>query len=42
MGAAIALRQDFSAEDLRRLAAKAKDADQARRLLALAAAHDTT
>ena len=40
MGAAIALRQDFSAEDLRRLAAKAKDADQARRLLALAAVHD--
>jgi transposase len=40
MSAAIALREDFTAEDLRRLAGKAKDADQARRLLALAAVYD--
>jgi transposase len=37
MGAAISLRQDFGASELRRLAGKAKDAAQARRLLALAA-----
>jgi transposase len=36
MGASIPLREDFRAADLRRLAGKAKDADQARRLLALA------
>jgi transposase len=40
MSAAIALRDDFEADDLRGLAAKAKDADQARRLLALAACYD--
>ena len=40
MSAAIALRDDFAAEDLRRLALKAKDANQARRLLALAAVYD--
>jgi len=40
MSAAIALRDDFEADDLRGLAAKAKDADQARRLLALAAVYD--
>ena len=40
MAAAIALREDFDAGDLRRLAAGVKDADQARRLLALAAAYD--
>jgi len=40
MSAAIGLRQDFDAEGLRRLAAQAKDADQARRLLALAAVCD--
>ena len=40
MGAAIRLRDDFTASDLRRLAAKAKDADQVRRLLALAAVYD--
>jgi transposase len=40
MSAAIGLRQDFDAEALRRLAAQAKDADQARRLLALAAVWD--
>lgn len=40
MGAAVGLRRDFGADDLRRLAARAKDADQARRLLALAAVHD--
>jgi len=37
MAAAIKLRDDFSARDLRQLAAKATDANQARRLLALAA-----
>jgi transposase len=37
MGAAVGLRDDFGAEELRRLAVLAKDADQARRLLALAA-----
>ena len=36
MGSAIALRDDFSAQDLRRLAKASKDADQSRRLLALA------
>ena len=40
MGAAISLREDFDAGELRRLAAGVKDADQARRLLALAAAYD--
>ena len=40
MSAAIGLRDDFEADDLRGLAAKAKDANQARRLLALAAAYD--
>jgi transposase len=40
MSAAIALRDDFAADDLRGLAAKAKDADQARRLLALASVCD--
>ncbi len=40
MSAAVGLRDDFAAPDLRRLAAKAKDADQVRRLLALAAVYD--
>jgi transposase len=40
MSAAIGLRDDFEADDLRALAAKAKDANQARRLLALAAVYD--
>ena len=40
MGGAVRLRQDFRADELRRLAAKAKDGAQARRLLALAAVHD--
>lgn len=40
MGAAVRLRRDFGPDELRRLAAKAKDADQARRLLALAAIAD--
>jgi transposase len=40
MGGAVKLRQDFGADELRRLAARAKDAAQARRLLALAAVHD--
>jgi putative transposase len=37
MSAAVWLREDYGADELRRLAGKAKDADQARRLLALAA-----
>src|ERR1700719_4457857 len=40
MGAAVVLREDFGADELRRLAAKVKDAAQARRLLALAAVRD--
>src|SRR6202171_2373850 len=40
MSAAVGLRDDFAAAGLRRLAGKAKDADQARRLLALAAVYD--
>ncbi len=40
MASAVELRDDFSASDLRHLAAKAKDANQARRLLALAAVRD--
>jgi transposase len=40
MSAPIDLREDFEAETLRRLATGVKDADQARRLLALAAVYD--
>jgi transposase len=40
MSRAIALRPDFSAAELRRLARRGKDAAQARRLLALAAIYD--
>lgn len=40
MGAAIKLREDFDAASLRRFAGMAKDANQARRLLALAAVYD--
>jgi hypothetical protein len=40
MGAAVGLREDFGVDELRRLAARAKDAAQARRLLALAAVRD--
>jgi transposase len=40
MSTAIGLREDFEADDLRSLAAKVKDANQARRLLALAAVYD--
>lgn len=40
MGAAVGLREDFGSADLRRLAARAKDGAQARRLLALAAVRD--
>src|SRR6202048_138790 len=40
MGAAVGLREDFEPDQLRRLAAKVKDAAQARRLLALAAICD--
>ena len=37
MGAAVRLREDFSAAELRRLAKRAEDSGQARRLLSLAA-----
>jgi len=40
MSAAIALRDDFEAPVLRQLARRATDADQARRLLALAAVYE--
>jgi transposase len=40
MGRAIVLRRDFSAGELRELAAKVRNANQARRLLALAAVYD--
>jgi transposase len=40
MGAAVALRTDFGAGELRQLAKRAEDADQARRLLSLAAVRD--
>ena len=40
MSAAIGLRQDFDAATLRRLATTVKDADQVRRLLAVAAVYD--
>jgi transposase len=40
LSAAIGLRQDFNAATLRRLATTVKDADQVRRLLALAAVYD--
>src|ERR1700681_5086058 len=40
MSAASGLRQDVAADELRRLAAQMKDADQVRRLLALAAVYD--
>jgi putative transposase len=40
MGAVVELRRDFGADDLRRLATRAKTGAQARRLLALAAVLD--
>jgi transposase len=40
MGAAIKLREDFEAKELRRLAKASKDAGQSRRLLALAVIYD--
>ncbi len=40
MGAAIGLRGDFGSGDLRALARSVKDANQARRLLALAVIYD--
>ena len=40
MGAAIAVRTDYSSQELRRLAARVRDAAQARRLLAIAAVLD--
>jgi transposase len=40
MTAAVSVREDFSAVELRRLAKSSKDANQSRRLLALAAVRD--
>jgi transposase len=40
MASALVLRLDYSAADLRRLAARGKDASQSRRLLSLAAVRD--
>lgn len=40
MGSAISLRSDYDGDGLRRLARQTKDADQARRLLALASIYD--
>ncbi len=40
MGQAIAVRTDYSSSEVRRLAQRAKDAGQARRLLAIAAVLD--
>ena len=40
MSASIAVREDFAADELRMLARKVKDANQARRLLAIAAVYD--
>jgi len=40
MGKAVSLRGDYTAEDLRRLARSSRDADQSRRLLALASIYD--
>ena len=40
MPAAVELRDDYSADELRRLAARSSDANQARRLLALAGVRD--
>ena len=42
MGAAIEVRKDYSSKELRRAAARVKDAGQARRLLAIAAVLDGT
>ncbi len=40
MPAAIRLRDDYSAKEVRRLAARCKDANRSRRLLAIAAIYD--
>src|SRR5271169_3928518 len=40
MPAAVRLREDYSAEDLRALARRSKDVNQSRRLLSLAAVRD--
>jgi len=40
MSAAVKIRTDYSAEELRRLASRSKDANQSRRLLSLAAVLD--
>ena len=40
MSAAITVREDFEADELRRMARTVKDANQARRLLAIAAVYD--
>lgn len=41
MGSAISLRADYSGDDLRQLARQTEEADQARRLLALATIYDS-
>ena len=40
MPSAVRLREDYSAEELRRLARRSKDVNQSRRLLSLAAVRD--
>ena len=40
MPAAVRLREDYSAEELRALARRSKDVNQSRRLLSLAAVRD--
>ena len=40
MSKGVRLREDLGAEDLRQMAGKVKDANQVRRLLALAAVYD--
>ena len=40
MPARVSLRTDFTADDLRKLAAKSSDANQSRRLLSLAAVRE--
>ena len=40
MPSAVSLREDYSAEELRRLARRSKDVNQSRRLLSLAAVRD--
>ena len=40
MGAALSLREDYSSDDLKRLARASRDANQTRRLLALSVIYD--